>query len=239
MARRGIGYIVERGLEITILLIGSVVLVALCMVSISQADNTLKSGDIKAPDAVSPAAMMQILMTPAGMPADSCLMPIDLPKPDRCKIFFKVDDEDVLENLIQNYTSCLDGHDYYYNFHNSPITITRTLKIYGRTGKAPLVIDGLNLTPAKNFPKGQPAIAVFGKSVKLKNASLKGFDNGIVFVTAKDSKHELIGGKIVGGNKSDRAIISCNAAPTIAGTEISGFKNEISVVGDASENGNL
>lgn len=239
MTRRGIRYIVERGLEITMLLVGSVVLVALCMVSISQADNTLKASNTKAPNAVSPAAMMQILITPAGVPADSCLMPVDLPKPDRCKIFFKVDDEDVLENLIQNYTSCLDGHDYYYNFHNSPVTLTRTLKIYGRTDKSPLIIDGLNLTPAKNFPKGQPAIAVFGKSVKLKNTNLNGFDTGIVFVAAQNSKHELIGGKIIGGNKPDRAIISCNAAPTISGMKISGFKDEISVVGDAAENGNL
>lgn len=231
MARRGLRYLAKRIRQIAILTIGSAIFLGLCFASLTQAKNgNIPEGQDIENRAASPTKIMQILMTPAGSPVDGCLLPVKLPDPERCKPFFNVDDEDVLENLLQNYTSCLDGHTFYYDFSNQPvITLNRPLKIYGRT-EEPLTIKGLKLAPGKDFPKGSPAIAVFGKTIRLKDIQLDGFETGILFASEDGQKNKLIGGEINGSGKSDRAILACHASPSVDGTIITGYAEKVSVI---------
>ena len=178
MARKGIRYIVKRARQLALLSIGTALFIALCFISISQA----RTGDVIAgvnPRAAVPSKLMKILMIPAGAPIDACITEDEPPSVGRCLPFFNVD-EDTLENLLQNYTKCLDGQAYFYDFSRQPaVRLTRTLKIYSRTDE-PLTVKGLRLKPAESFPKDSPAIIIYGKSVNLKDVQLDGFKNEIV-----------------------------------------------------------
>lgn len=230
MARKGIRYLVARINQIAVLTAGSLLFLALCFISISQAKNE-RGPVIEQPGAASPAEVMQALLSPSGNKnSPACLIPVAIPATERCDIFFNLDDEEVLENLVHNYTSCLDDERNFLDLSNQkPVVINKTLNIYGRTDKKPLTIRGLNLRPSKDFPKDMPAIAVFGKKVRLEDAQLKGFSIGAVFVS-ENVQHEMIGGKIEGRNGAKNAIIACAGAPEIEGTKFSGFSEDVAVI---------
>lgn len=230
---RGIRYIVKRIRQVLILSIGSAVFIGLCFASMGRAGSEKSSstgGGNTGEKSVQPAQIMQILMAPAGSPVDGCLLPTKIPSIEKCEPFFNVDDQDILENLLHNYTSCLDGNSYYYDFSNQPvIKLKRPLEIYGRTDE-PLIIKGMKLTPGKNFPKESPAIVIFGKTVELKDLHLDGFDNGILFASNENVEHQLIGGKINGTSHSSSGIRACFNPPHIDGTVISGYQEMVSVI---------
>lgn len=178
MARRGIRYIVKRVKQIAILSIGTALFIALCSISIGQARTGGLTADASMHTAL-PSKVMKILMAPAGIPIDACPTEDEIPAVDECRPFFNID-EDALENLLQNYTECLEGHSYFYDFSTQPaVQLTKTLKIYGRTDE-PLTIKGLKLKPDKSFPKDSPAIIIYGKPVDFREVQIDGFKNGIV-----------------------------------------------------------
>lgn len=220
MVRKGLRYIARRIRQIVILSIGSALFIGLCFISLTQAESESPQEQKVQSRAVSPIKVMQVLMAPAGSPIDGCLIPEAPPVLQKCQPFFNVDDEDILENLLQNYTKCLDGHSYYYDFSNQPVVeLSRTLKIYGRTDE-PLIIKGLKLIPGKSFPKGNPGIAIYGKSVRLRNIYMDGFKNAIIFASPDNHRHKVIGGEIHVSDEGTPPIRACHTSPVVEGIKV-------------------
>jgi len=229
MARRGMRYLLKRIRQIAVLSIGTAIFFGLCFASLTQAQNEAMA-EVNKKVAADPSKVMQVLMQPAGAPIDRCLVPENAPAVEKCRAFFNVDNEEVLENLLQNYTRCLDGHSYYYDFSNQPVVkLSHTIKVYGRTD-LPFTIKGLRLIPGKGFPEGAPAIEVHGKAVLLKNLDLKGFKTGILFASQNNENHEVVGGRIRTKEGASQAILSCRNAPLVEGTKISGYSEKVSVI---------
>jgi hypothetical protein len=174
MARRRI----KQG---TILVLGVTLFVMLLLASLTQARNEMGASepDEAGAGALHPASVMKVLMTPAGSPKDKCILQEAPPPEKKCRAFIKID-EDVLQDIFQNYTKCLEDESYYINFSNQPeIKLSRPLRIYGRTS-TPLTINGLRVAPSKSFPRESPAIIIIGKPVNMEDVRTDGFETGIM-----------------------------------------------------------
>lgn len=230
MAKRGIRYIVKQIRQIAVLSIGLALFFGLCFASLTQAQSDQLEDHEEQGQAALPTKVMQILMVPAGSPINRCPLEEEPPAVEKCRPFFNIDNEDILKNLLQNYTRCLDGHSYYLDLSNQPaVGLSKTLDIYGRTD-SPLTIRGLKLIPDESFPIDIPAIIIHGKQIILKDVHLEGFESGILFASQNNEQHQIIGGEIKGPGNGKLAIAACHASPKLEGVDISGYSEEISVI---------
>lgn len=229
MAKKSLRYLLQRIRQIIVLSIGVAIFIGLCFASLSIA-TTNSTQDDQVPQTMSATATMQVLLTPSGIPIDKCLMPKPEPVDKDCKPFVNID-EGVLQDLLRNYTKCIEDSSFNINFSNQPIIkLTKSITIFGRTDN-PLTITGLKLVPDENFPKDAPALIVYGRSVELKDISLDGFKTGILYASKDNHLHKLIGGRIHIAKEDGAAITACNNLPDIAANvNFSGYSENVSII---------
>ena len=229
MASRGAHPTIKQIKQIFFFTLTLISFVGLCSASLTQGeDDSAETADVEM-KAVASTDIMRGLIAPAKKHSLKCALPESTPPLKRCMPFFNID-ETTLTNLVHNYPNCLEGHSFYINFSTQPpVVINKPLKIYGRT-EEPFTITGLSLRPSKKFPKGSPAVIVYGKEIILKTPDIKGFKNAVFYNSDDNQTQKIIGGRLSTEKSDNPAIISCDTPPDIAGIEISGYNEDLLVI---------
>lgn len=177
MARKGLQYVVKRIRQIAISSIVLLAFIGLCFASLTQAEGKKDPAiDIQA---IPADDVMRALMATEYIP---CME--KTPSTETCKAFLNID-EDVLKNLLLNYPACMDGYRYFLDFSNQPmIKLSKVLKVYSRS-KDKFTVRGLKLARGDSFPKGSPAIVVYGDSINMEDTKLEGFEKGVIHCNAR------------------------------------------------------
>lgn len=232
MVKKGLTYVVQRIKQIIVYTLFLVTFVALCCVSISQAKNQHQNSSEKQATNINSAdsiRVMQILLSPEEDMSEICNIDETPPEIGKCKPIFNID-ENVLQDLLNNYTTCFNEDSAYINLSTrAAITLTKPLRIFGRKEK-PLTIKGLSLVPAVGFHLTSPAIIIYGEAVNISDVHLDGFENGIVYASEDNTKHKISGGSIKTLNFAKQAITACENAPTVTDIDIEGYEKPVCII---------